>query len=379
MTILMMSIVLGNAAVSLADEPAFYVKKFIVSAYYSPLPNQEHYYTGSFAAETRLNGRGTNGASGKEVYPGMIAAPKAYPFGTKMDIPGVGIVSVQDRGGAIKSADGKRFAHDRLDIWMGKGETGLKKALAWGKRVVEVKVYGVSPNINESVNLDNLQLSNISRYKSTIGSRIFSDDVYFMSSGANVKKLQDHMSKLGFFNYPITGFYGDVTRESVINFQIAYGIIEGEDDFGAGHFGVNSRCTLDKIIYDSYKPQKKVVTTSYPDLKETTAYFSRPLKLGAEGNDVRALQTELNKLGFLRIEPTGYFGETTEHAVFKFQQYSGLVEQRDNGVAGYVGPATRKALNDYIDKRISIKGSIASKRDQIIAANKANTQVALNK
>ena len=98
-----------------------YKKKFIISAYYSPLPDQKHYYTGAYKSEIRLNGRGTNGASGRQVYPGMVAAPKSYAFGTKMNIPGVGIVAVQDRGGAIRSADGKRRKYDRLDIWMGKG------------------------------------------------------------------------------------------------------------------------------------------------------------------------------------------------------------------------------------------------------------------
>jgi hypothetical protein len=59
-------------------------KKFIVTAYYSPLPNQSFYLKGSYEADIRLNGNGTHGASGKEVYPGMIAAPKTYAFGTQV-------------------------------------------------------------------------------------------------------------------------------------------------------------------------------------------------------------------------------------------------------------------------------------------------------
>jgi 3D (Asp-Asp-Asp) domain-containing protein len=130
-----------------------YLKTFIISAYYSPLPCQQRYYTGSYESEKRLNGNGTNGADGKEVYPGMIAAPRTYSFGTKMDIPGIGIVAVHDRGGAIVSTDAGRFAYDRLDVWMGYGDKGLERALNWGKRTIDVQVYGVNDAITEQVTL----------------------------------------------------------------------------------------------------------------------------------------------------------------------------------------------------------------------------------
>src|SRR3990167_3854949 len=96
-----------------------YKQTFIVTGYYSPLPGQEHYVTGSYESDVYLNGRGTNGASGSEVFPGMLAAPKSYPFGFKIDIPGVGISEIQDRGGAIVNAGERGHEYDRLDIWMG--------------------------------------------------------------------------------------------------------------------------------------------------------------------------------------------------------------------------------------------------------------------
>ena len=55
-----------------------YVKKFKISAYYSPLPCQNKYATGSYQGDIRLNGSGVNSADGTPVYPGMIAAPKTY-------------------------------------------------------------------------------------------------------------------------------------------------------------------------------------------------------------------------------------------------------------------------------------------------------------
>ena len=49
-------------------------KLFRITGYYSPLPNQSKYVRGSYEADVRLNGRGTNGADGTEVYPGMLAS-----------------------------------------------------------------------------------------------------------------------------------------------------------------------------------------------------------------------------------------------------------------------------------------------------------------
>ena len=57
---------------------------FVVTAYYSPLPDQQYYLKGNYQAEKRLNGEGIRGAGGKKVFSGMFAAPKNYSFGTKI-------------------------------------------------------------------------------------------------------------------------------------------------------------------------------------------------------------------------------------------------------------------------------------------------------
>ena len=97
-------------------------KKFIVTAYYSPLPDQSFYLRGSYEADLLLNGNGTHGASGKAVYEGMLAAPKTYSFGTKIYFDGIGVGTVDDRGGAIVSSGSRGYDADRIDIWMGQGE-----------------------------------------------------------------------------------------------------------------------------------------------------------------------------------------------------------------------------------------------------------------
>lgn len=62
---------------------------FIVTAYYSPLPNQLRYATGDYGRDKILNGNGTHGASGRPVYVGMLAAPKSYAFGTQIYLEGL--------------------------------------------------------------------------------------------------------------------------------------------------------------------------------------------------------------------------------------------------------------------------------------------------
>ncbi|MDO8468347.1 MAG: 3D domain-containing protein [Candidatus Peribacter sp.] len=130
---------------------------FILTAYYSPLPGQCCYVKGGYRADKVLNGEGTNGADGTEVYPGMIAAPSSYAFGTVVALPGIGRFAVHDRGGAIVELDG---AH-RLDIWVGYGEEGLARALAFGVRRVRGTVYevgGFQPKVKNPASRPSLRL-----------------------------------------------------------------------------------------------------------------------------------------------------------------------------------------------------------------------------
>lgn len=101
LSIILASVIIAPPGTSFAaTEPT----KFIITAYYSPLPGQSFYLKGNYAAEVRLNGNGTHGASGSPVFTGMIAAPKSYDFGTQIFFDGLGLGTVSDRGGAIVDA-----------------------------------------------------------------------------------------------------------------------------------------------------------------------------------------------------------------------------------------------------------------------------------
>ncbi len=261
-----------------SEEQAYpYTKTFTITAYYSPLPCQNRYATGSYAGDIRLNGSGIRSADGTPVYPGMIAAPRSYPFGTKMEIPGVGTVSVHDRGGAIVQGDGEN-TFDRLDIWMGYGDKGLTRALNWGKRTLNVVVYGKDDSVKEQIYL--------------------------------------------------TGYSPD---EAIPN--------QCEVDTGTGG-------------EPAPQPPKDDVASSPPPSEPAAGgQLTVDLKRGDKGDQVRALQRELTNLNYFGASVTGYYGEITEHAVFKFQQANGLVGYKNSLVAGVFGPKTRDAMNRVLIAR----------------------------
>lgn len=286
-------------APALAESVPMESRKLLVTAYYSPLPNQDFYIRGSYEADIRLNGRGTNGADGTEVYVGMLAAPKTYPFGTRVNIPGLGVGEVHDRGGAILA--GKDY--DRIDVWMGRGEEGLARALNWGARIVEGEVYftphqveqGLSfqwvssqlpdaflqrlknnsvktstttvqsvpavssepePTVQDEVltEKENKELERLEQNRTVLAAGIGKD-----ASGPEVENLQRMLWDLGYYHGEITGNYDDVTVEAVFRFQIEYGVLNSEWDKGAGYFG---KKTLEALL--SAAQDKIEVLAGYP-------------------------------------------------------------------------------------------------------------------
>ncbi len=116
------------------------------TAYYSPATEQARYATGSLEGDVRLNGQGTRTAAGAVPAHGVLAAPSGYPFGTRMHVEGYGLGTVQDRGGRIV----RHGDVDRVDVWMGHGERGLRRAMAWGIRdqIATVFVDGEADDID---------------------------------------------------------------------------------------------------------------------------------------------------------------------------------------------------------------------------------------
>lgn len=326
----------------------------MVSAYYSPLPGQNRYLRGSYEGDIRLNGRGVAGADGTSVYTGMLAAPKTYIFGTKIYIPGLGIGTVHDRGGAILS----RANYDRIDVWMGYGDEGLTRALNWGMRMIEGNVYLDASNLQDNLNYSwvpgtsSLTNTNKTSTVTTKTTETFQKGLGKDSMGEEVEELQTKLKELGYFNAEPTGTYGMQTIEAVFAFQKEQGILSSWNDYGAGYFGNQTRKILNKIIVRK-KQEKgaelaKLELADEEQVETTKLLIVSGLGKDAEGGDVEELQKTLQELGYYSGKISGIYDSITIEAVFNFQKnYSVISDDTDYG-AGYFGPKTKEALEKAI-------------------------------
>ncbi len=308
---------------------------FLVSAYYSPLPDQTHYLRGTYEADIRLNGRGTNGADGTAVYAGMIAAPKNYDFGTKIEIPGLGIGTVHDRGGAI-------IAHqdyDRIDIWMGHGDEGLARALAWGMRTVEGIIYDDSSieDTLDFMSINPADFAYIPKAKSYTS-------LLRGAEGEEVAELQSSLKELGYYNEAITGYFGELTEKAVFDFQVAEGLVGSMESPGAGCYGPKTHSALSKKI-------AKITQVATEQAKVIKNLFPVGMGEGLESDNVLRLQLVLKDLGYLSDEADGSFDSDTEKAVLDFQLSNNVVTSNQDAGAGYFGPKTHQALVDTLGER----------------------------
>lgn len=303
--------------------PAPAEQDFVITAYYSPLPGQCCYVRGSYEADVALNGEGTHGADGTPVYAGMAAAPSSLDFGTRIELPGIGTVTVHDRGGAIVD---KEDGSKRLDLWVGHGEEGLARALAFGVERVRGTVYPVgSAQPAESLALESLPspqgklrsyiVAGASPSLGLLSLMIRPGDRTF-----SVSLFQEALQKAGYFSDAVSGFFGPVTQRSWDAFL---------SDFGLG-------------------PASAVTSDALATLQAAAGWKSDlalpRLHKGSPRSDVASVQRTLRFLGAYRGRTDGIYDDRIAAALLAFQKKQGLVgSDRDPG-AGRLGPQTRRKI-----------------------------------
>jgi peptidoglycan hydrolase-like protein with peptidoglycan-binding domain len=140
-----------------------------------------------------------------------------------------------------------------------------------------------------------------------------SSGIQFGSSGPVVTRLQQDLRRLGYFNGPITGYFGSETQQAVIRFQQSSGIRAD------GIVGGRTQEAI-RVAFNKNNTPVGIGGDSLPNA----------LNVGDSGAQVRELQQDLQQLGYFRVNPTGYFGPTTQEAVARFQQDNGIAA---NGIA----------------------------------------------
>ena len=133
------------------------------------------------------------------------------------------------------------------------------------------------------------------------------------SIGIEVKQLQQRLKDLGYYSGDVDGQYGTGTQTAVTAFQAQHGLKAD---------GVAGEQTL-AILY-SESAQTFVPT---PTPSATPAMLSS----GSSGDEVKALQSRLQQLGFYSGVLVGDYGKGTRAAVKLFQAQHGL---DDDGIAG---------------------------------------------
>jgi peptidoglycan hydrolase-like protein with peptidoglycan-binding domain len=321
-SILVASVSLGAAAPAFAtDAGAPYEQDFMITAYYSPLPGQCCYVKGGEVADKILNGNGTHGADGTPVYPGMLAAPKSYAFGTRVKLPGIGIGEVNDRGGAII----ENGAVHRLDVWAGHGEEGLARALAFGVKRVRGTVYPVGSHQPEArLALEDLPApyERLKPFMSVDG--LMDLTVKHGDTGLSVSLLQDTLKTLGYFNAGVNGSFGDATQAALGAFVADMKLQEPADAL-----------TLTTAAYLLAALQEQESQPVLPNIGPES-----PKK------DIQAAQRLLRYLGYYKGRTNGVYDEKLFGSILVFQQSRQLVGQKDAPGAGRIGPLTKGKLTD---------------------------------
>lgn len=135
--------------------------------------------------------------------------------------------------------------------------------------------------------------------------------------GADVRRLQNVLTDLGYGPGPVDGISGNQTVGAVAAFQ---------SDVGLKADGLAGRVT------------RAALKDRYDDEASSNATASGILRKGSRGTAVQRVQELLAGAGYSPGPADGIFGSRTELAVLAFQ------EEHDLRVDGLIGPNTRRTL-----------------------------------
>lgn len=162
-------------------------------------------------------------------------------------------------------------------------------------------------------------------------SRRYTRELSMGSQGEDVEALQYYLAFIGYFfpelpPIPITGFFGELTRDAVFSFKNTYGLpVTG---------------VVDANVFNRIEQVYNTVVSELPANYQSAIgepYPGRFLVEGDRGESVRIIQGYLNKIGqnveqIPVIEVDGIFGVRTKAAVIALQQYLGIEQ------TGAIGP-----------------------------------------
>ncbi len=348
---------------------------FIVTAYYSPLPNQDFYLKWDYEKEVFLNGQWIKWASGKAVFPWMLAAPKNYSFGTKIYLDWIWVWVVEDRGGAIVQAGERNYEYDRIDVWMWYWQEGLIKALNWGKR--KVKGYVVDSSLKTTISLTGgnkietkkAQVKIISIYEKSIG---------LDSSKEDIKELQTLLQWSWFYKWKIDGIYNNEVVNIILNFQKENNIIKDTSEIWAWYWGAKTRSLFAKKYKDKKNAPQEIIRKDVEN--DEVSLFNTYIAPESEKEKIVLLQNFFKEIGQYKGEATGKYSDIKE-TLIRYQIERKIVAEKNEVWVGYFWPKTRKIAKEEYDKFTLEKKKnqeLAEKKEKVILAKTKEAKELVN-
>ena len=182
---------------------------------------------------------------------------------------------------------------------------------------------------------------------------LFGDRLYEGLRGNEVRELQYFLSFISQFDETVRpvdtdGIFGPVTRGAVEDFQRDAGLaVTGEVD----------RTTWE-LLYRRYTIYRDSLPDDYFPV-QTKPYPGTPLRTGSRGEDVRLVQSWLNRIGegngsLPRLAEDGIYGQRTADAVRAWQRIAGL--DPTGAVASYTWESLANAYRALEEGRYGSEG-----------------------
>ncbi|EKE26991.1 MAG: hypothetical protein ACD_4C00091G0005 [uncultured bacterium (gcode 4)] len=357
-----------------AEQNWIQLKKFIVTAYYSPLPNQSIYLKGNYEDEKRLNWEWLRWASWKNVYAWMLAAPKSYSFWTKIYLKWIWIWTVDDRWWAIVWSWSRGYDWDRIDIWMWHWEEWLKRALTWWKREAYWKVLTQEETLTyPKISLENFEIWKINL--NAIKSSVSAWKKYILSSSSNeiyvpekitanspesdIKKVQEILKNIWYLKWNIDGKYSKILLDAIADFQIDNKLVNSSFDVDAGYYWIKTRNLL-RIKYTDFLAKEQLIRKEELFKNKENINLNRQVddivtsiwipKINEVWSNVRKLQKALKVLWYFESKDTAIYWIQTKESIIKYQIAKWLIRTRDDDWAWKIWSITLKVLKEDLLK-----------------------------
>ena len=175
------------------------------------------------------------------------------------------------------------------------------------------------------------------------------------STGSAVRKLQEDLHELDFYDGVISGKYGGLTQEAVRLFQKKHGL---DAD------GIAGPKTLKKIASLMGESTESEIPTIGSILSPVLQTGTTTLRHGMQGDAVEKLQEDLDELDYYTGSVTGKYGNLTKEAVRLFQRDYDLTSD------GIAGPKTLAKIKSVLS---GVEESETDEEDKEESANAGTT------